>query len=136
MKHLLIAASIAGLAIAPAACTMRQHPVLTPTDVAYNANSKADAEAGIKQVLGNRGWIITEEKPGAITAMLSKPNAGVPGGAHTVTILVSYTADSYSIDYVDSTNMMYDPEDGTIHRNYNRWIANLQRDLSTAFVPG
>lgn len=133
MKHLLIAASIAGLAMTPAACTMRQHPMLTPTDVAYNAGSKADAEAGIKRALGNRGWVVTDEAPGAITAMFSKPNAGVPGGAHTVTIRVNYDADSYSIDYVDSTNMMYDAEDGTIHRNYNRWIANLQRDLSTAF---
>jgi hypothetical protein len=49
---------------------------------------------------------------------------------HVVTSKITYDDDSFSIDYVSSSNMRYDAEDGTIHRNYNRWVANLHSDLS------
>ena len=40
---------------------------------------------------------------------------------------VRYTAKDYSITYKDSSNMQY--QDGQIHRNYNGWIENLDRDI-------
>jgi hypothetical protein len=40
---------------------------------------------------------------------------------------VRYTATTYSITYKDSTNLNY--RDGQIHKNYNGWIENLDRDI-------
>ena len=40
---------------------------------------------------------------------------------------VRYTPTTYTIAYKDSTNL--DFKDGQIHKNYNGWIENLNRDI-------
>ena len=46
---------------------------------------------------------------------------------HTAVIDVRYTATNYSITYKESANLDY--RDGQIHKNYNGWIENLNRDI-------
>ena len=46
---------------------------------------------------------------------------------HVAVVDVRYTATTYSITYKDSTNLNY--RDGQIHKNYNGWIENLDRDI-------
>ena len=51
---------------------------------------------------------------------------------HVVVVLISYTAESYSINYKSSINMKYKPNtDGTfsIHRNYYNWVNNLDQAI-------
>ena len=53
---------------------------------------------------------------------------------HVAIVDVTYDTSTYSIQYVDSTNLNYNESKGTIHKNYNGWIQNLenaiQRELS------
>lgn len=110
-------------------CAMRQHPIMQVNNAPIHANGGEDAVAAkIKTALSNRGWQVIAEEPGKITAQFVKVNPSV--GQHSVTILIPYDADSYSIDFVTSENMMYDADKHVIHRNYNRWVANLEKDLA------
>ncbi|MEA1136039.1 hypothetical protein U8M49_27900, partial [Klebsiella pneumoniae] len=53
---------------------------------------------------------------------------------------IRYTRNSYAITYRDSRDLGY--KDGKIHRNYNRWVSMLDRDIMAglqsrgANVPG
>ena len=67
------------------------------------------------------GWDMEPVSPGLIRATLHLRT-------HVAVTEIAYTADSFSIRYVDSTNLQYD---GTsIHKNYNGWIQNLERAIT------
>ena len=126
MKKLII---LSLAAVLVSACAIREKPVLEIQNAPLSvAGGEADVAAAIKSTLTLRGWQVIDEQPGEMTARFAKANSDV--GMHSVTIDITYDADSYSIAYVDSENMMYDAPTHTIHRNYNRWVVNLQRDLS------
>lgn len=128
MKHFI---AIAATAVILAGCAMRDKPVLQIDDAPISvAGGEESVASAIKTALKGREWSVLDETPGKIRAEYRKPNADV--GDHVVVVDITYDADSYSIDYVDSKNMRYDGSAGTIHRNYNRWVANLERDLSLA----
>jgi hypothetical protein len=42
-------------------------------------------------------------------------------------VRVNYTATSYSITYANSQNLR--ASGGKIHKNYNRWVNNLDKDI-------
>ena len=51
---------------------------------------------------------------------------------HTVEIYIKYGDGIIEIIYRDSKNMLYKSEDDSarvIHKKYNAWIMNLQRDI-------
>jgi hypothetical protein len=55
-------------------------------------------------------------------------------GKHTAVVDVVYTAQSYSIRYVDSSNLNYDAVKGApiIHPTYNGWVNNLRAAIDAA----
>jgi hypothetical protein len=52
-------------------------------------------------------------------------------GKHTAVVRVKYSAKTYSINYVDSTDLNYSMEGGkpVIHPTYNSWINNLRQAI-------
>ena len=66
------------------------------------------------------GWTMTPEAPGLVTGRIALRG-------HTALIDVRYTPTTYSIAYKDSTNLEF--KEGQIHKNYNSWIENLNRDI-------
>ena len=52
-------------------------------------------------------------------------------GKHMAVVQVKYSAKTYSINYVDSTDLNYGMEGGhpVIHPNYNGWINNLRQAI-------
>jgi len=66
------------------------------------------------------GWVMTPNDPGLVTGRI------VLRG-HTAVVDVRYTPKDFSITYKDSTNLDY--KDGQIHKNYNGWVENLDRDI-------
>lgn len=58
--------------------------------------------------------------------------------SHVAVVDITFDQSAYSITYKDSQNLDY--KDGRIHRNYNRWVANLsqtlQRSLALAATAG
>lgn len=78
----------------------------------------------IKLALVKFNWIIVEESDDAIIARFSKSDNLI-----FAEIVVEYGIDGYSISYLNSKNLDVNLTKGRIHRNYNRWIANLNKTI-------
>lgn len=74
-----------------------------------------------------RDWIMTEAGPGVIKGRLQSRD-------HSVQVSIPYTATSYSINYENSLNLK--AADGKIHKNYNRWVNNLDHDIQLNLSAG
>jgi hypothetical protein len=66
------------------------------------------------------GWQMIPGETGIVTARLSLRT-------HVAVVDVRYDQKSYTIVYRESTNLDY--SDGHIHKNYNGWIQNLDREI-------
>jgi hypothetical protein len=68
-----------------------------------------------------RGWQITPAGAGKALAVLNVR------GKHSISADISYAAGKYSIKYRDSSNMNYEPGEGSglIHPKYNAWVQTL-----------
>ncbi|NOH98798.1 hypothetical protein [Vibrio sp. 99-70-13A1] len=99
----------------------RVQPVMNVEDtpVALNLQSK-QVKTAIYDSATDRGWLVSEIKPGLLRAELYVRS-------HHAVIEIPYSDKFYSILYVESDNLKY--SDGKIHRNYNRWINNLNVDI-------
>ena len=97
--------------------------ITTPTDI-------SNLTYAIDIALRTRRWDILSREPGRIVA---KYPPAASERTETATIAVVYDSNSYSIEYVDSENLLYDANAGTIHKAYNRWVNNLDHDLAIAF---
>jgi uncharacterized lipoprotein YajG len=79
-----------------------------------------DVKMAILRAGGNLGWQMTQTGAGLI-------NARIALRGHTASVDVNYNTKTYTITYRDSTNL--DASGGQIHKNYNGWIENLDRDI-------
>ncbi len=80
----------------------------------------AQVKKGIMRSGTARGWKRKETGPDELTAMIQVRT-------HTATVTISYSANTYSTMYKDSTNLKY--KDGKIHGNVNKWITFLKTDI-------
>ncbi len=67
-----------------------------------------------------RGWRMKEIAPGHLEAIIYVRS-------HMAKVDIKFTNASYSILYKDSENLKY--KDGKIHKAYNSWVNNLDRDI-------
>lgn len=74
-----------------------------------------------------RGWVCEVTSPGEIKGLLNIRS-------HRAEVRIPYDSNKYSILYVSSENLRYDAEEKTIHRNYNKWVANLRNDINSAIA--
>ena len=81
-----------------------------------------DVERAIIQAGGSLGWVMKKTSEGKIQGVLTLRK-------HVATVLVTYNANEYSITYLDSSNLDYNPAENTIHKNYNGWIQNLNKSI-------
>lgn len=81
-------------------------------------------EAAIRKGAMRKGWNTKRIKTGLLEA---RNNVR---GKHLVVVDISYNTKGYKIMYKDSQNMKYDPSSNSIHPNYNKWIANLERNIN------
>ncbi|MCS6896559.1 MAG: hypothetical protein NZM29_01175 [Nitrospira sp.] len=100
---------------------VKDAPVTTATgkEVTLDQVTKAIVEAG-----SGLGWTMTVVKPGQIIGTLRLRS-------HTAVVDIPYTTKTYSIIYKDSTNLKYDAEKQTIHKNYRSWIENLDNAIKS-----
>ena len=104
-----------------AACTSK--PIYNVSDAPSATTRKASLEEVNKAIVraGTQlGWKMATVNPGHIVGTLSLRD-------HTAIVDVKYNAKTYSINYKDSNNLNY--QGGTIHRNYNSWVQNLDRAI-------
>ncbi len=119
-KRILMALAVVLLL---AACTSR--PVMNVTDapVVTTGGKQLTADQVEKAIVGagnGLGWVMTPVSPGLVSGTLKLRN-------HLAAVDVRYTAKTFSIVYKDSTNLDY--QNGQIHKNYNGWIENLDREI-------
>ena len=84
-----------------------------------------EVQAALSRAAEIRGWTIEDISPGhAIGRILVR-------GKHSVTIDITYTTETMSMTYVDSSNMDFrsDSDGEVIHLKYNAWINNLLSTL-------
>ena len=112
---------VALLALGLAACTSK--PLLNPQQTLPHSQQYSDAQLqqAILSALSNRGWKIDRVNPGKVNASINVR------GRHYAEIDVIYNPSGYLIRYRNSRELDY--RDGKIHRNYNRWVANLSNSI-------
>jgi len=116
IHHLLVMT----LVVSTLTACSRTAPVLNiqhPIQAQYSNDQvrKAIIEAGLA-----RKWVMTPVAPGVINGHLYQRG-------HSADIRIDYTATSYKISYIGSQNLL--ASGGKIHRNYNRWVNNLDEDI-------
>jgi hypothetical protein len=111
---------IAALLLGVAACTSK--PVMNVENRTPPAavRSEDDMRRAILAALQSRQWTVERADSGNIMALIQRRS-------HQAEISIPYSATSYSIRYRDSRNLGY--KNGKIHRNYNKWIHNLDRSI-------
>jgi hypothetical protein len=125
---LAASAVIAAAATSAQAGCFRCDPILNITSAPVtSANGKAltteQVKASIIRAGAALGWNMKDDVPGKITASIQLRK-------HTANIEIPYSTKEYSIVYKDSTNLDA-TGDGTIHKNYNGWITNLNKGITT-----
>lgn len=73
-------------------------------------------QAAIMKGSIQKGWVPNVVKPGLV-------EASIQVRTHQAVVSIPYTQTDYDIIYKSSQNL--DESRGKIHRNYNRWVANL-----------
>ena len=115
-------------AASPAAWAGRDAPIQNLVDVPVmwmpGVEPSADKLArAVVAVCARLGWVCQIVSPGEIHGRLNLRS-------HEANVRIPYAADKYSILYESSDNLRYDAEKNTIHRNYNNWVLNLQRQIN------
>lgn len=96
---------------------IEESPIITTAENISAKNiSKAIVQAGIR-----RGWIMKPIK--GTNEIIGTLNVRT----HMAKVSIRYTDEFYSIKYLDSSNLRYDGQH--IHKKYNSWVLNLDRDI-------
>lgn len=126
MKKNIFTVAIIGLLLTLVGC--KTSPILNISDTPIEISSKHSSK-DVKKIILKSGaalnWKMKSLKEGHIVATLYIRN-------HVAVVDIEFTKNSYSINYKSGQNLKYDGVN--IHKNYNRWIQNLnqliQRNLS------
>ena len=81
-----------------------------------------DVYKAIQRAGAGLGWMIQKSDNSTATATLNLRS-------HQAIVLIKYSSTSYAIDYKSSIDLNYSEKDGTIHKNYNGWIQNLNKAI-------
>ena len=121
MSSMLRATLITLALLTTAGCTSK--PVLnTQHDLPATAQvSEEKMKTVIVNALQKREWTVQRLSPQLVQAEITVRNQ------YYAAIDIRYTPNSYAITYRDSRELGY--KDGKIHRNYNRWVNNLDHDI-------
>ncbi|MDH0304226.1 MULTISPECIES: hypothetical protein [unclassified Pseudomonas] len=118
----LIRAAALGLALTGlAGCTSK--PVLNPAEqlTASHNYSQPQVQQAILKAIAERGWTARNVGPSLIQADITVRNT------FYAAVDIHYSPSQFRIAYRDSRELGY--KDGKIHRNYNRWVYNLDRAI-------
>ncbi|MEM9171487.1 MAG: hypothetical protein AAGA84_02155 [Pseudomonadota bacterium] len=84
--------------------------------------SMTDVESAVMAGGASRGWTCAPIEDGVAECTLYIRS-------HMAKVEVKYDTSLYSITYMDSDNLKYDPVKNKIHKNYNSWVQNLNSDI-------
>ena len=105
----------------------RTAPIAQVHSIVSTGHTADQVKTAILKAGQKRDWIMTETGPGMIKGRLQSRD-------HSVQVSIPYTATSYSINYENSLNLK--AAEGKIHKNYNRWVNNLDHDIQLNLSAG
>ena len=106
-------------------------PMVTPDFKVAISDNKRVHDA-IRNALVQRKWAIVKNEPNAIEATYTR------GNEHSAHIRVTHNGNKIKITHVNSQELQYSqgPTGAIIHRWYNTWVSNLERDIQVAIGAG
>jgi len=87
--------------------------------------TQADTRGVILSATKKRGWKTKEIGSGKIEAKYARSTK------YMAKVNIFYSADSYSIEYLESKNLKYDGQ--KIHKRYNSLVAGLRKEINVGF---
>lgn len=134
MKYKHLALSVVIGAVALTGCTIKPMLIHEPTPFMIKAPvSQQSLETAIVKAALSKDWQVVNKAPGKIT--LTYPGINTPRYKVINTVVrVEYDTKTYRIVHVSERGLekaacVGEPETQCIHRNYNRWIANLDLQI-------
>lgn len=122
-------ATLAAISLVLALAGCRSSPLLDIKGAPYGAAtsykqySYRSYENAIIRAGSQRGWVFKRLGKGHLEGMLNVR------GKHSAVVDVYYDTNEFSIIHKASSGLKFDPVQGTIHANYNKWITNLELDI-------
>jgi hypothetical protein len=105
----------------------RTAPIYAPEPIQVPAGKNADAvKKAVRKALFDKGWETREIGSGHLQGKYSKSGRGV---THVAEVDVRFDAKSVRISYKDSQELNYDKAAGVIHKTYNNWVRNLEKNV-------
>ena len=102
-----------------------------PIDQVHYSVSAGHTQEQVKNAILKAGvqrqWIMSEVGPGVIKGRQQTRN-------HVAEVRITYSATGYDIKYDSSLNLQ--ASGGKIHKNYNRWVHNLDKDIQVNLSAG
>lgn len=98
----------------------RTAPVENIKSTVSAGHTEADVKRAILAAGMQNRWVMNAAAPGVIKARLQ-------ARGHVAEARINYNTTSYSITYDSSLNLM--ASEGKIHKNYNRWVHNLDQAI-------
>jgi len=122
MNYIIKSISIAAFALIVSGCTsnpiMNIESRLIPDRLDGSAQTQDSIKKSIIAGCIERNWTCQQVAPGKILATINVRK-------HHAEADIIYNINNYSITYKDSNMLDYSEKYYTIHRNYNRWVRNL-----------
>ncbi|CAC9601454.1 hypothetical protein BHECKSOX_1110 [Bathymodiolus heckerae thiotrophic gill symbiont] len=115
-KISIIAVTLALLVGCGTAPVRNVDSAMIPGEVSISNVEKAIVRAG-----SGLGWMMSKKSDGHILGKLALRE-------HLAVVDITFDKKSYSIKYVNSSNLKY--SGGKIHTNYNGWIENLEKAIN------
>ncbi len=125
MRHLLMLL----LLVSPSFALAGLVPV-REGEVSYEKGTSAEKIQGaIKKAFVGRGWRLRETEAHHILARLELRG-------HVADVKATWGEGIIHLTYVNSENLKFTEKKGEklIHRNYNNWIINLERDIAAFLI--
>ncbi len=126
MKRIILALCVAFLGFLTVTGCATTAPIESPvTQNIPTGLTNDEVKSVIVTTASSREWRVSKSSKGSLEMFYAR-------GSVSATIRVDYTTSNYTITYVSSTGMK--AAGGKIHKNYNRWIRNLVKDINTAMA--
>ena len=128
MKKLYLGLIISAATLSLMGC--RKHQPVYQVDhheLPYSAENLSDSQMrrSILKVASRRGWDCAERGHNRLVCRRERRG-------HSAEIEIKYTHNDFSIRRLRNSSEL-DGEDGQIHRNYNKWVKILERDIMREF---
>ena len=102
-------------------------PMYKPEPIQVSAGKGPEAvKKAVRKAFFDKNWEAREIGPGHLQGKHTKSGKDK---MHVAVVDVRFDAKSVRISYKDSQGLNYNKESGVIHKTYNSWIRNLEKNI-------